>query len=69
MAKRNNPSLYRALHHLREGGLHKALHVPLDEDIPEARVERATHSPNPHVEHMARMALTMEGFHHTGKKK
>jgi hypothetical protein len=63
MAK-HNPSLYRAMHHLRKGGLHKALGVPQDETIPASKVEAATHSSNPHVQHMANFAQTMGGFKH-----
>lgn len=63
MAK-SNPSLYRAMHHLRKGGLHRALHVPTDENIPEDRLEAAKKSPNKHVQHMANMAATMKGFRH-----
>jgi hypothetical protein len=63
MAK-HNPSLYRAMHHLRKGGLHRALHVPAGETIPKERVEAATHSSNAHVAHMANMAQTMGHFHH-----
>jgi hypothetical protein len=63
MAK-HNPSLYRALHHLRKGGLHAALGVKPDEKIPASKVEAATHSKNEHIAHMARFAKTMSGFHH-----
>lgn len=59
----HNPSLYRAIHHLRHGGLHKALGIPLDEKIPAERLEAASHSSNSHVMHMANMAKTMKGFH------
>lgn len=64
MAKAKNPSLYRALHHLRKGGLHRALHVPEDENIPKEKIEAATHSSNSHVAHMANMAQTMSHFKH-----
>ena len=64
--KAHNVSLYRAMHHLRKGGLHRALGVPEGETIPKERVEKAEHSTNEHVAHMARMADTMEGFHHGG---
>lgn len=65
MAKRvKNPSLYRALHKLRKGGLHRALGVPEGESIPKSKVEAATHSKNEHVAKMARFAQTMSGFKH-----
>lgn len=63
MAK-HNPSLYRAMHHLRKGGLHDALHIPQDEKIPADRLEAAKNSPNEHVQHMANMAATMKHFKH-----
>lgn len=63
-APHHNVSLYRAMHHLRKGGLHRALGVPEDETIPESKIESASHSDNSHVAHMANMAKTMEGFQH-----
>lgn len=66
--KKHNVSLYRAMHHLRKGGLHRALHIPEDENIPKEKIEAATHSSNPHVVHMANMAQTMAGFDHSKKK-
>lgn len=59
---KHNPSLYRAMKHLRSGGLHRALHVPENEVIPKSKVEAATHSSNKHLAHMARFAQTMGGF-------
>jgi hypothetical protein len=63
MAK-HNVSLYRALHHLRKGGLHKALGVPAGEKIPAAKVAEARNSDNEHVRHMANFAHTMSKFKH-----
>lgn len=57
-------SVYRALHHLRKGGLHRALHVPLDEKIPAEKVAAAKNSSNPHVAKMANFAHTMSNFKH-----
>lgn len=57
-------SLRRALHHLRKGGLHRALGIPEDQPIPQARLEAAKHSSNEHVRHMANFAATMESWHH-----
>ena len=62
--KKHNPSLYRAMHHLNKGGLHRALGVPEDQDIPQERVEAAKHSDNEHVAHMANFASTMGKFKH-----
>lgn len=61
---KHDPSLYRALHHLRHGGLHKALGVPEDKTIPEAKIESASHSDNGHLAHMANFAKTMSHFKH-----
>jgi hypothetical protein len=63
MAK-HNASLYRAMHHLRKGGLHDALHIPRDQKIPAERLEAAKNSKNEHVRHMANFAHTMGGFSH-----
>jgi len=52
------------MHHLRKGGLHRALGVPEGEKIPEAKIEAAKHSSNSHVQHMANFASTMKGFKH-----
>jgi len=65
MAKKvKNPSLYRAMHKLRKGGLHRALHVPEGEPIPAAKLEAARNSKNEHVRKMAEFAHTMKGFKH-----
>jgi hypothetical protein len=64
MAKAKNPSLYRAMHHLNKGGLHRALGVPEGEKIPESKLEAAKNSKNSHVQHMANFAATMKGFKH-----
>jgi hypothetical protein len=58
----HNKSLYRAMHHLRKGGLHRALHIPEDQPIPAERLEAARNSKNEHVAHMANFAHTMKGF-------
>jgi hypothetical protein len=63
MAKAKNPSLYRALRHLRSGGLHRALHVAPDEKIPDSKLEAAKKSNSEHVRHMANFASTLRGFH------
>jgi hypothetical protein len=62
--KEHNPSLYRAMHKLRKGGLHRALGVPEGEKIPAEKLARARNSDNPHLAHMANFAPTMEGFNH-----
>lgn len=57
-----NVSLYRAMHNLRKGGLHRALSVPEGETIPADKLEAAKKSDNEHVRHMANFAHTMKGF-------
>ncbi len=64
MAKVQNPSLYRAMHHLNKGGLHRALGVPEGQTIPADKLEAAKNSKNSHVAHMAHFAATMKGFKH-----
>lgn len=59
---KHNVSLYRALHHLNKGGLHRALGVPEGESIPAEKLAAARNSSNPHVKKMAEFAHTMEGF-------
>lgn len=55
-------SLYRAIHHMRKGGLHRALHVPEGDKIPAEKIEAAKHSKNEHVKHMANFATTLKGL-------
>lgn len=64
MAKAKNPSLYRALHKLRKGGLHRALGVPESESIPAKKLEAARNSENGHVRKMAEFAHTMKSWKH-----
>jgi hypothetical protein len=59
-----NPSLYRSMHHLRKGGLHRALHVAPDEKIPAEKLAAARNSDNEHVRKMAEFAHTMGKFKH-----
>lgn len=60
----HDPSLYRALNHLRRGGLHRALHVPEDKPIPKEKLAAAKNSKSPHIKHMAEFASTMSHFKH-----
>jgi hypothetical protein len=48
-------SMYRAMHHLRKGGLHEAVGVPNGENIPAEKLEAAHKSDNPHVAAMAKL--------------
>jgi hypothetical protein len=61
--KKHNVSLYRAIHHLRHGGLHRALGVSEDSTIPKEKIEAATHSKSTHVAAMARFAQTLGKMH------
>jgi hypothetical protein len=39
-----------------KGRLHRALGVPEGEKIPREKIEKASHSDNPHLRHMAQFA-------------
>jgi hypothetical protein len=60
----HNVSLYRALHHLKSGGLHRALGVEEGTPIPKEKLAAARNSKNEHVRHMANFAKTMGDFKH-----
>ncbi len=49
--------------HIKKGALHRALHVPEGEKIPESKMEKAAHSKNPAIRKMASLAETLKGFH------
>ena len=63
----HNVSLYRAIHHMNKGGLHRALGVPEGETIPAAKMAEAKNSSNEHVRKMAAFAHTLGGFKKKGK--
>lgn len=46
----------------RPGALHKALKVPKGKKIPEAKIEKATHSENPRLRKEANFAKTLRGL-------
>ncbi len=58
----HNKSLYHAIHGLRRGRLHRALHVAEGDKIPAKKLEAAKHSDNPSLVHMANFASTLKGF-------
>lgn len=62
--KESDVSFHRAMHHLHHGGLHRALGIPEDQDIPKDRIAAAKGSTNPHVRVMATLAQNMS---HWGK--
>jgi hypothetical protein len=59
-----NPSLYRSLHHLNKGGLHRALGVSEGSTIPKEKLDAAKHSKSEHVRRMANFSETMSHFKH-----
>jgi hypothetical protein len=68
--------IQKAVNPANKGGLHKALHVAQDKKIPKAKIEKATHSKNPKLRHMAQFAKNVaneemadEGNAFTGKLK
>lgn len=48
--------IQKAVDPKKKGGLHKALHVPQGEKIPKDKIEKASHSKNAHLRHMAQFA-------------
>ena len=48
--------IQKAVNPEHKGDLHKALHVAQDKKIPKAKIEKATHSKNPKLRHMAQFA-------------
>jgi hypothetical protein len=67
--KKHDVSLYRAMHHLNKGGLHRALGVKEGEKIPADKLAAAKNSKSEHVRHMANFAATMSGFSHKKEKE
>ena len=57
-------SQHRVIMHLHKGGLHRALGIDQDKEIPEDRLEAATHSSNEHVKRMAVLAKNMKSWKH-----
>jgi hypothetical protein len=51
------------MHHLRKGGLHRALGVPEGETIPAEKMA-AKDSDSEHMKHMKNFAKTMGSFKH-----
>jgi len=49
-----------------EGLLHKRLHVPEGQPIPEAKIKRAEHSNDPSLRKEAQFADNAKKFHHPG---
>lgn len=49
--------------HLKKGGLHKALGISQDKNIPEKKIMKAEHADNPRVAKMAHTAETLKKLH------
>ena len=45
------------------GALHRQLKVPMGQNIPEAKLEKAEHSKNPILRKRAQLAETLKSFH------
>lgn len=54
---------------VRKGALHRALGIPQDEKIGEARIERAENSSNPEIAREARSAEGLTHMRHGPKRK
>ena len=59
MAKEKKVSPYRAIHHLRRGGLHRALGVSEEDKIPAEKLAAGRDSKNEHVSQMSNYASMM----------
>jgi len=59
---------HRAMSHLNTGGLHRHLGIDESKPIPLSKKKEAANSDNPHVAAMGRMAVSMHGWKHPGKK-
>jgi hypothetical protein len=46
------------------GALHRDLHVPQGEKIPEKKIQKAEHSSNPKIAKRAHLAETLKHMHH-----
>lgn len=49
-----------AIDHVNKGALHKALHVPEGQKIPEKKLEKASHSKDPHMRKMVNFAKNIK---------
>ena len=63
MAK-SKVSPYRAIFHLRKGGLHKALGISSGDKIPSDKLQSAKNSNNEHLRKMAQFAINAKKFKH-----
>jgi hypothetical protein len=54
---------------IKKGVLHRALGVPEDQPIPEAKLEEAKRSKDPQLRRMAHRAETLQGLNHGSSRK
>ena len=52
--------IQKAVNPKHKGALHKALHVAKDKDSPAAKLNKATHSKDAHLRHMAQFAKNVQ---------
>lgn len=64
MESKKETSWNRSMHHLRRGGLHKALGISENESIPHEKKVAAAASKNEHVRKMGQLALNFEKMKH-----
>lgn len=55
---------HRAMSHVNQGGLHRALGIPEGQDIPYEKKVEAAHSKNKHMAAMGRLAVAMHHWKH-----
>jgi hypothetical protein len=60
MANKSKKWIQKAIKH--PGALHKELHVPIGKKIPEAKLEKASHSSNPRMRKQVNLARTLRGL-------
>lgn len=58
-----------ALKKQKKGALHRMLHIPEGQKVPENVLRKAMHSTNPLERKRADLANTEEHFNHGGKKR
>lgn len=63
-APRKHKWIKTAIIPAHKGALHRELHVPEGQKIPEAKLEAAKHSDNPTERKRADLAETLKGMHH-----
>jgi len=50
--------------HIKKGALHRELHIPQGQKIPQKTLKKAEHSNNPLLAKRARLAETFRKMHH-----